>query len=303
MIRELRVPQDVMALQVIVDHRDRVAQEVILGHLDLLELEDPQVLEEVMVHLEFQEQPEPLELLDQSDLRDSLALMVHLVLRDLLDLGEIQDHRGQKDLLEILALHRRVELKVQWVMSDLPVLREIQVRRVLQDQQAILDLPVRQALVAHRERLVQMASLVQMDSRDQEGTLAQQVRRVSLAPRVKRAHLVTLACQGIPVRLDSPDREAILEHLVHRDLLDREGILGLKGFKVLRGRQVIQVMLGRLEILDLVGLLDNQALLALLVIRDSQEPLGNLGSKVLRGLLELKERMVLRETVCKDRRV
>lgn len=292
-----------MALQVIVDHRDRVAQEVILGHLDLLELEDLQVLEEVMVHLEFQEQPEPLELLDQSDLRDSLALMVHLVLRDLLDLGEIQDHRGQKDLLEILALHRRVELKVQLVMSDLPVLREIQVRRVLQDQQAILDLPVRQALVAHRERLVQMASLGQMDSRDQEVTLAQQVRRVNLAPRVKRAHLVTLACQEIPVRLDSPDREAILEHLVHRDLLDREGILGLKGFKVLRGRQVIQVMLVRLEILDLVGLLDNQALLDLLVIRDSQEPLGNLGSKVLRGLLELKEPVVLRETVCKDRRV
>lgn len=114
---------------------------------------------------------------------------------------------------------------------------------------------------------------------------------------------MTLACQGIPVRLDSPDREVILEHLVHLDLLDREGILDLKGSKVLRDQQVIQVMLGLLEILDLVGLLDNQALLALLVIRDSQEPLGNLGSKVLRGLLELKERVVHRETVCKGRQV
>lgn len=82
-----------MEVQVIVGHRDRVVKEVILVHLDLLELEDLLGLEEMMDPLEFQEHQGPLELLDQLDQQDSLVLLVPLVPKDLLGLGETLDHK------------------------------------------------------------------------------------------------------------------------------------------------------------------------------------------------------------------
>lgn len=191
-ILELRVLQDAMAAQVIVGRRGRVVQGVMLVHLDFLEQEEILALEEMLDPLDQPDQPDLRELLGPMDNRDSLVHLVPPVAKEALDLSEILDRKGQKDLPEILVLRQRMALKEQPETLDLRGLKEVPAPQVLRDQGVISGLVVLRVLVDHQGHPERMASQVLMGNQGLEETLVLLVKQVNLVHRVSRGLLVIL---------------------------------------------------------------------------------------------------------------
>lgn len=128
-----------------------------------------------------------------------------------------------------------------------------------------------------------MVTLDLKDLREEEGhlvRLAQQAiqesqdLQVHLDPKVP---LVTLDLRALSEELVHED---FLDHLVKKEMLDKQDQLDLWGIPALKDQLATLAQWGHLEILDHKGLLETLALWDLLAILDLRDPLDTLDLKV-----------------------